>query len=866
MEDILGLLLPEAADAERARLRRVITALRLLRDDARTGCERRSGASWRKARAELEARERGRRWRSLEGLLHAYLQALRPADSFLDLGESPMGLAPAWRRLLDERKPVPGFPPDPAHPPVAVVEGLLSALASEGAPRSRRSLWELRLRHCRSTPDSAARSWERSFRAAVALRAPRIHQARLLAGWVAARLESHRPAWAFELFRAHPELALVDPGLRRLLGWAALLCGQEEPGRALLEGVALASALPAPLVDLRTDWPEFLAVLGCSPAKNSASRQPGCPERSAIGALLIWVAIRTPVGLRTLVLDTEPSLRARVEHRLSRDPNLCGPLGPEPLRRWRRRRADPPLRQAMAGPRTVALVRASLVDEAGTPRGWIQIESGHQLLPSAAQIEDMRCWARAQAGWTSAPVSGPPATPPVCTRAFSPADPRHAFTERLFAALTPLTGRRAYWIEPDDAETECIRAECGGSLGDRDSRPGRAGILRKGADRLEVVRFQGGDDGIHAAAAAGLAVPLLDTRGVRRVGLLVLEFEHSDLLTEEIVRSTRAVLQALEPWWWAAAFRAWHLALEGDDLAWDPEHRYIASLDAVARGTGGHETLLLVGSCGAGRRTLARWLHFRGPNSRRPFVEGRGAEGVEAATRLLELEGLDRGAQVELARRIEARSAAQHILLSHATASVLRERGQLARELERCLDPLPLFVPPLHERRDEIRDLAHVLAGNTTRREGLPAVQFEDEAIALLWRQDWNGGVAELAALVSRAARAHSGGSIGTADLLATSRAHRTVLRTRLPSLKARSADLEMALASTRHRNGSENHARAARYLGWDPATLQKRLKSASGTGRGPGPAPEAEGDCGASGRLQPSPSPPGGPCDGLAP
>lgn len=361
------------------------------------------------------------------------------------------------------------------------------------------------------------------------------------------------------------------------------------------------------------------------------------------------------------------------------------------------------------------------------------------------------------------------------------------------------------------------------------------------ADRLEVVRLRGGvEDGIHAAAAAGLAVPLFDVRNARRVGLLVLEFEHSDLLTEEIVRSTRAALQALEPWWWAAAFRAWHSTLAGDDLAWAPERRYIASLEAVARGVSGHATLLIVGSSGAGRRTLARWLHFRGPNARTLLQEGQEGEGAEGATRLLELEGLERGAQVALARRIEAGATGRHILLSAVSASALRERGQLVSELERCLDPLPLFVPPLRERRDEIPDMVHVLAGNASRREGLAAVRFEDEAIAHLWRQDWNGGVAELAALVSRLARAQAGETIGTAELRVTLRAHRATLRPRIPSHRSRGADIEMALASTRHRNGSENHARAARYLGWDPATLQKRLRVLLERGECPSPDTQA--------------------------
>jgi hypothetical protein len=44
-------------------------------------------------------------------------------------------------------------------------------------------------------------------------------------------------------------------------------------------------------------------------------------------------------------------------------------------------------------------------------------------------------------------------------------------------------------------------------------------------------------------------------------------------------------------------------------------------------------------------------------------------------------------------------------------------------------------------------------------------------------------------------------------------------------SLRPRPRDLELALRTTRHKGGSWNRARAARYLGWDPDTLDARLE-----------------------------------------
>jgi DNA-binding NtrC family response regulator len=146
------------------------------------------------------------------------------------------------------------------------------------------------------------------------------------------------------------------------------------------------------------------------------------------------------------------------------------------------------------------------------------------------------------------------------------------------------------------------------------------------------------------------------------------------------------------------------------------------------------------------------------------------------------------------------------------------------RELERWLDPLPLVVPPLAERRDEIPALVDVLAANVARREALAPAVFEDEAIADLWRQDWRGGVAALSALVAQLVRAHPGERIGGREVRAALRSRHLALRVRLSSRRPGLLALEQALEVTAHRVGSENHARAARYLGWDPDTLVARL------------------------------------------
>src|SRR5262245_22231867 len=129
--DVIGWLLPEARAEERAQLERVITALRLLRDDARAPDARRAPPSWSRARAELERLEHGLAPRALERLLQAHLAALRSPDSFLDLGPCVQEYAAAWRALLAGETA--GFPPAPGEPIATVVERLLAAGEARGA-------------------------------------------------------------------------------------------------------------------------------------------------------------------------------------------------------------------------------------------------------------------------------------------------------------------------------------------------------------------------------------------------------------------------------------------------------------------------------------------------------------------------------------------------------------------------------------------------------------------------------------------------------------------------------------------------------------------------------------------------------------
>lgn len=829
-EDVLALLLPEASAEERSEIRRVITALRLLRDDARVREARRVEPSWWNARRELEQLERQRCARAIEGLLHAYLSAVRPPDSFLDLGPSPMEHGAAWRILLCESELGPARPPDPFEPARAVIERLLAAARKVGAAPECCDLWSARADHVLKTPAEAEQCWKNALRSArVAGARPQL-VARYVAGLVAARLERFDPARAFMLHSAAPELMALEPSLQRSLGWAALLCGEVDVARELLDPFRDPRArLPLPMAELRSAVPEWSGLLcGTKPEGAPSSGAAIRAERHMFGALLLGVFVRQgSAPPRILTLDAAQDLRARARRLMASASSHWAPEELSCVRRLHRHAGEPgPLPAALAGGRTVALAKAPMLDAAGCSRGWLQLESEHHLLPSSAQLEALAHAAcRALEHENERLVVARVPTPAPVRSLYSSADPRHEFVRKLFGALGPLHGLRAIWVEPDEQGIECVRAIRGAGAEEREAPSGGAEALR----RFRELRESAGSECRSAEPAGtstkkGVELPLVDARGVCVLGVLALEPEPRGVLPAGLIEAARAALRTLEPLWWSTGFRAACLTRDGNDIAWEPRRRFLSTIEPALRATADSRTpLLLVGASGSGRRTLARWLHFRGPAADQAFVEGRDVR--EAGTRLLDLEGLDQATQIELARTLAQGSRERLFLLGSAAAHVLRERGLLARELERHMDPLPLAVPPLCDRRDEIQALVEVLAGNVARKESLALVDFHDDALAHLWRQGWRGGVPELASLVGQLARAHSGREIGPNDVRAAFRARRLEFRERLPSRRPRQLDLELALATTQHDVGSENRARAARYLGWDPGTLENRLR-----------------------------------------
>jgi two-component system nitrogen regulation response regulator GlnG len=227
----------------------------------------------------------------------------------------------------------------------------------------------------------------------------------------------------------------------------------------------------------------------------------------------------------------------------------------------------------------------------------------------------------------------------------------------------------------------------------------------------------------------------------------------------------------------------------------------------IARMTQTDLTVLITGESGTGKELVARALHDFGRRRKGPFVatnmaaiprelieselfgHERGAftgasqrfagkfeqaQGgtlfldeigdmpMEAQTRLLRV--LQQGEYTTVGGRTPLKADVRIIAATHRDLRQLISHGLFREDLYFRLNVVPLRLPPLRERPDDIEDLAsHFLT--LCEREGLPRKRLTREAIERLRRHRWPGNVRELENLIRRVAALYVDETI-TADLV----------------------------------------------------------------------------------------------------
>jgi len=147
---------------------------------------------------------------------------------------------------------------------------------------------------------------------------------------------------------------------------------------------------------------------------------------------------------------------------------------------------------------------------------------------------------------------------------------------------------------------------------------------------------------------------------------------------------------------------------------------------------------------GADRRHEGRFAQARGGTL---FLDEIGDMPPEAQTRLLRV--LQDGTYTRVGGRELLRSDVRIIAATHKNLPEQIKTGQFRDDLFYRLNVVPLNLPPLRDRPEDIADLAnHFLARGMS--DGLPAKEFSRESLDVLNKWHWPGNVRELENLVLR--------------------------------------------------------------------------------------------------------------------
>ncbi|MGF1626724.1 MAG: nitrogen regulation protein NR(I) [Alphaproteobacteria bacterium] len=163
---------------------------------------------------------------------------------------------------------------------------------------------------------------------------------------------------------------------------------------------------------------------------------------------------------------------------------------------------------------------------------------------------------------------------------------------------------------------------------------------------------------------------------------------------------------------------------------------------------------------GATQRGVGRFEQARGGTL---FLDEIGDMPLEAQTRLLRV--LQEGEFTTVGGRTPVRADVRIIAATHRDLRQLVSAGQFREDLYYRLNVVPIRVPPLRERREDVPSLARHFLEQAVE-IGLPRKGLHDSALTRLKAYDWPGNVRELENLVRRLAALYSEDVI-TGDIVA---------------------------------------------------------------------------------------------------
>ncbi len=309
----------------------------------------------------------------------------------------------------------------------------------------------------------------------------------------------------------------------------------------------------------------------------------------------------------------------------------------------------------------------------------------------------------------------------------------------------------------------------------------------------------------------------------------------------------------------------------GEMIGDSPSYRLmISQLEKVTKSNG---RVMLSGPSGAGKEMAARYIHMHSNRASAPFVtvDCAGVEPEKMETILFGSEKADKTVEMGLLEQanggviyfdevadmpLGTQSKILRVLVDQQFTRVggtekvkvdLRvisssaknlndeiDAGTLRQELYHRLNVVPIDVPSLANRREDIPMLANHFISECNGVQGLPMRELSDDAIALMQTMPWPGNVRQLKNLIERVlilgdpSKPIEASELPQEGGVAQSDQDRVVVLGTLATLPLREAReaFEREYLLTQINRFGGNISRTASFVGMERSALHRKLKS----------------------------------------
>ncbi len=299
--------------------------------------------------------------------------------------------------------------------------------------------------------------------------------------------------------------------------------------------------------------------------------------------------------------------------------------------------------------------------------------------------------------------------------------------------------------------------------------------------------------------------------------------------------------------------------------------RLLHVLDVAARAAQSDATVLINGETGTGKELLAKAIHFNSPRSAKPFVaincgaiprelleselfghvkgsftgaiahkKGR-IEMADGGTLFLdEIGEMPPELQVKLLRVIQEREIdkigsnapmkidVRIVAATHRNLANMIEDGAFREDLYYRLAVIPLELPALRERREDIPTLIDFFFARAKEKNGRPELQLGPGVMAYLQSYRWPGNIRELENIMERVAVLARGPEVQVRDLPVSMTAvapQAAAMQVDMPESGISLEGVEKELIRRALEKYDWNQSQAARYLDISRKTLIYRME-----------------------------------------